>query len=87
MAQGMQCLHAISNYMRKMELKYQHVLPPPYNTCHIYIIIVCLACTIRLCLMVTAVYYYKGSERKKHMTACILWIPDMTSHSVLLFVM
>ena len=26
MAQGTQCLHAISNYMRKVELKYQHVI-------------------------------------------------------------
>ena len=30
MAQGTKCLHAISNYMRKVKLKYQHV--PPYPT-------------------------------------------------------
>ena len=27
MAQGTKCLHAIWNYMRKVKLKYQHVLP------------------------------------------------------------
>ena len=32
MAQGMQCLHAISNYMRKVELKYQHVIGHNYAT-------------------------------------------------------
>ena len=32
MAQGMQCLHAISNYMRKVELKYQHVFGHNYTT-------------------------------------------------------
>ena len=26
MAQGTQCLHAIRNYMRKVKLKYQHVI-------------------------------------------------------------
>jgi len=26
MAQGMQCLQAICNYMRKVKLKYQHVI-------------------------------------------------------------
>ena len=36
--------------------------------------------------MVTAVYYYKESERKKHVAAYILGIPDMTSHSVFYFV-
>ena len=32
MAQGTQCLHAISNYMRKVELKYQHVIGHNYTT-------------------------------------------------------
>ena len=32
MAQGTQCLHAISNYMRKVELKYQHVIGHNYAT-------------------------------------------------------
>ena len=26
MAQGTECLHAIGNYMRKVKLKYQHVI-------------------------------------------------------------
>ena len=40
MAQGMQCLHAISDYMRKVEL-----LPPPYNACNV-IITICTSCTV-----------------------------------------
>ena len=32
MAQGTQCLHAISNYMKKVELKYQHVIGHNYTT-------------------------------------------------------
>ena len=32
MAQGTQCLHAISNYMRKVKLKYQHVIGHNYAT-------------------------------------------------------
>ena len=32
MAQGTQCLHAISNYMRKAEMKYQHVIGHNYAT-------------------------------------------------------
>ena len=58
MARGMQCLHAISNYMRKVELKYQHVLPPPY--------IVCLSCVTITgdLLMITAVYYYEESKQR-----------------------
>ena len=32
MAQGTQCLDAISNYMRKVELKYQHVIGHNYAT-------------------------------------------------------
>ena len=34
MAQGMKCLHAIWNYMRKVKLKYQHV--PPISPCFMF---------------------------------------------------
>ena len=58
MAQGTQCLHAISNYMRKVELKYQHVLPPSLHCFNLCVTI------IGDLLMITAVYYYKESEQR-----------------------
>ena len=49
---------AISNYMRKVELKYQHVLPPSLHCFNL-----CVTITGDL-LMITAVYYYKESEQR-----------------------
>ena len=73
MAQGTQCLHAISNYMRKVELKYQHVLPPSLHCFNL-----CVTITGDL-LMISAVYYYKESEQETRGSIFIPGIPDMTS--------
>jgi len=72
MAQGMQCLHTIRNYMGKVKSMHQHFPPPP-----LYIVVICTLCsTCRCSLMYISSRVYSLQRAKLEETRGSLYSLD-----------